>query len=158
MTYRLAAEATQKRAGRAGEAQAALDQEKRDQLFEDITIPDAPSVPHLYCEADGLYVKGKGKSIEIKNMLSYTGWEQNGRRVSLTDRQIFSTVESVDAFWEKGYAAIRYRWDLEGTHVATNADAASWISTERVAEIFSEAASMTHQLDRFHVKRSIRRG
>lgn len=171
MTYRLASEATKRLAGipishttfqrlvrEAGEAQAAMDTRKRDQLFEDITIPEAPSTQHLYCEADGLYVKGKGKSIEIKHMIAYTGWEHNGSRVSLTDRQTFSTVASGEDFWEKGFAVIRHRWDLTGSHIATNADAASWISTERVAEIFSEAASITHQLDRFHVKRSIRRG
>ena len=171
MTYRLASEATKRLAGitishttfqrlvqEAGQAQSAMDTHKRDEIFEDITIPEAPSPQHLYCEADGLYVKGKGKSIEIKNMIVYTGWEQNGPRVSLTDRQTFSTVESVDDFWEKGFAVIRHRWDLSGTHIATNADAASWISTERVADVFSEAASITHQLDRFHVKRSIRRG
>ena len=171
MTYRLAADVTKKLAGitishtsfqrlvkEAGEAQAAMDTEKRDQIFEDITIPEAPPTQHLYCEADGLYVKGKDKGIEIKNMLAYTGWEQNGRRVSLTDRHIFSTVESVDAFWEKGYAVIRHRWDLSGAHIATNADAASWISEERVHDMFSEAASVVGQLDPFHVKRSIRRG
>lgn len=72
-----------------------MDQEKRDPIFEDITIPDAPSTKHLYCEADDLYVKGKGKGIEINNMLTYTGWEHHGRHVSLTDRHLFSTVEAV---------------------------------------------------------------
>ncbi|WP_187119684.1 ISLre2 family transposase [Numidum massiliense] len=171
MTYRLASEVTQKLAGitishttfqrlvkEAGEAQAVMDAEKRDRIFEDTVIPNSPSVKHLYCEADGLYVKGRGKGIEIKNMLAYTGWEQNGQRVSLTDRHVFSTVESVDDFWEIGYAAIRHRWDLSHTHVATNADAASWISEERVQNTFSEATSVVRQLDPFHVKRSIRRG
>lgn len=36
-------------------------------------IPDAPSTEQLYCEDYGLYVKGKGKGIEINNMLGYTG-------------------------------------------------------------------------------------
>lgn len=171
MTYRLAKEVTQKLTGitishttfqrlvkEAGKAQAAMDTHQRDQIFEETTIPEAPPVEHLYCEADGLYVKGKGKGIEIKNMLAYTGWEHNGRRVSLTGRHIFSTVEPVDDFWEKGYATVRHRWDLSGSHVATNADAASWLSEERVRDIFSEAASVVGQLDPFHVKRSIRRG
>lgn len=171
MTYRLASEATQKLAGvtishttfnslvkEAGEAQAAMDAHKRDQIFEEMEIPEAPSVEHLHCEADGLYVKGKDKSIEIKNMINYTGWQGNGQRVSLMDRQIFSTVETVDDFWEKGYATIRHQWDLLDAHVATNADAASWISKERVEDVFSEASSVIRQLDPFHVKRSLRRG
>lgn len=88
MTYRLAKEVTQKLTGitishttfqrlvkEAGKAQAAMDTHQRDQIFEETTIPEAPPVEHLYCEADGLYVKGKGKGIEIKNLLAYTGWE-----------------------------------------------------------------------------------
>ncbi|AQS54575.1 hypothetical protein B0W44_00985 [Novibacillus thermophilus] len=68
MTDRLASEATKRLAGipishmtfqrlvkDAGQAQAAMDTRKRDQIFEDITIPEAPSTQHLYCEADGLY-------------------------------------------------------------------------------------------------------
>ena len=171
MTYRLASELTQKLAGltispmtfnslvkEVGEAQEKMDTYKRDRIYEEMAIPQAPTVDHLFSEADGLYVKGKKKGIEIKNMITYTGWETNGQRVSLTDRQMFSTVESVDDFWEKGYATIRHQWDLTGSHVATNADAASWVSKERVEEIFSEAQSVVRQLDRFHVKRSLRRG
>lgn len=45
----------------AEDAQAAMDRERRDQIFEDITIPDSPSTEQLYCEADS-YSKG----IEIK--------------------------------------------------------------------------------------------
>lgn len=170
MTYRLASEVTQKLTGltishtkfnelvkEAGKAQAA-DAHKRDEIFEEMNIPEASPVEHLYCEADGLYVKGRGKGIEIKNMIAYTGWEENGKRVSLKDRLNFSTVEGVDDFWEKGYATIRHQWDLSDAHVATNADAASWISRERVEEIFSEAMDVVRQLDRFHVTRSFRRG
>lgn len=56
---------------KAGEAVAEGDKELLEAMFEQGKVPEAPKVPCLFVEADGLYVKGRRRSIEIKNGVCY---------------------------------------------------------------------------------------
>jgi hypothetical protein len=171
MTYRLTSKVAKELSGismshttvnrlvkAAGEAQEAWDQSQRKEIFEKGKVPEAPSVDRLFCEVDGLYVKGIQKPIEIKSMVNYTGWEQVGtKRWRLVNRGVYATVESAESFWEGSYTQIRNQYDLEGAEVIVNGDGAQWVG-KHLDKIFSEADQVIQQLDPFHVKRSIQRG
>ena len=171
MTYRLTAKIMKEISGismshstvgrfvrEAGEAQEKWDEKQRKEIFEKGKVPKAPSIERLFCEVDGLYVKGIKKSIEIKSMVNYTGWEQvEKNRWSLVNRHIYATVESSEAFWEGSYSAIRNQYDLEEAEIVVNGDGAVWIG-KNLDHTFSEASQVIRQLDPFHVKRSIQRG
>ena len=171
MTYRLASKTVKELSGvsmshttvkrlvdQAGKAQEQWDQQQRKAIFEKGEVPQAAPIDQLFCEVDGLYVKGIKKAIEIKSMVNYTDWEQVGtNRWGLVDRYVYATVESAESFWEGSYAQIRNRYDLEGSEVIVNGDGAQWIGNH-LENTFSEAEKIIRQLDPFHVKRSIRRG
>jgi hypothetical protein len=170
MTYRLTADTLNTLSGigishttvkrlvdTAGKAQEMMDEDLRNKIFEKAEIPDASSIKQIFCEVDGLYVKGIKGKIEIKNQVSYTGWERDGKRCKLRDKQMFSTVESADAFWEGSYAKLRHRYDLEGSEVVVNGDGAEWIGSH-IEDTFYGASKIIRQLDPFHVQRAIKRG
>jgi hypothetical protein len=142
----------------AGKAQENWDEKQREEIFEKVKVPEAPPIDRIFCEVDGLYVKGIGKSIEIKSMVNYTGWEQvEKNRWSLANRHVYATVEPSEDFWEGSYTYIRNQYDLEGAEVVVNGDGAAWIG-KNLDHTFAEASHVIRQLDPFHVKRSIQRG
>lgn len=109
----------------------------------------------LFVEADGLYTKlqrsqKKGKENAIA--VVHEGWEKNGKRVSLRNKQYYLHEGGGD-FWEGFGEFLTERYEIdEQTWLVVNGDGANWIK---------ECESYFHQclfmLDRFHVARELKR-
>ncbi|GCL72052.1 hypothetical protein PN4B1_19690 [Paenibacillus naphthalenovorans] len=109
----------------------------------------------LFVEVDGLYTKlqrSKRRGMENAIAVVHEGWEKNGKRVELKNKQYYLHTTSGD-FWEGfgDFLVERYEID-ENTWLVVNGDGAAWIG---------ESESYFHQclymLDRFHVARDLKR-
>jgi hypothetical protein len=115
-------------------------------------------VPVLFVEADGYWCsmqKGKKKSREMRMMVAHEGWEgrtPSSKEYELVHKTHYLDLDSKD-FWEKASRHLYSRYDIdENVMVIINGDRASWI--RKGVEYFPKAV---YQVDRFHVKRDLRR-
>lgn len=109
----------------------------------------------LFVEVDGLYTKlqrSKKRGMENAIAVVHEGWEKNGKRVQLKNKQHYLHMSGGD-FWEGfgDFLVERYEID-ENSWLVVNGDGAAWIG---------ECTSYFHQclymLDRFHVARDLKR-
>ena len=108
----------------------------------------------LFVEVDGLYTKlqrSKKRGVENAIAVVHEGWEKNGNRVQLKNKQHYLHTGGGD-FWEGfgDFLAERYEID-EDTWLVVNGDGASWIG-----ECESYFHRCLYTLDRFHVARDLK--
>lgn len=108
----------------------------------------------IFQEADGVYLniqknKKKAKSQELKLATIYDGWSKDGSR--LHQKKVYIGMETATKFNEKTEALIQSVYNIDCTEIrVVNGDGAGWIkNTYEPDRIF--------QLDRFHIKKEIRR-
>lgn len=109
----------------------------------------------LFVEVDGLYTKlqrSKRRGMENEIAVVHEGWEKNGKRMQLKNKQYYLHTGKGD-FWEGfgDFLAERYEMD-ENTWLVVNGDGAPWIG-----ECTSYFHQCVYQLDRFHVARELKR-
>lgn len=132
----------------------------RQQVLQTDVVPKAKqSVAGdvIFVEVDGLYTKSqeKGrKGRELKISAVHQGWEMNGERAKLIDKQHF-IHEGKLPFWEEfeDFLMASYDYDPTHHHLVINGDGARWITSCR--EYFQTNA--TFVIDRFHIARDIQR-
>jgi len=109
----------------------------------------------LFVEVDGLYTKlqrSKKKGKEHAIAVVHEGWEKNGKRVQLKNKQHYLHEDGGD-FWEGFGAFLTQRYEIdEQTWLVVNGDGASWIK-----ECESYFRRCVYTLDRFHVAKELRR-
>ena len=133
---------------------------ERDNRLERDKTFGKRKVPMLFIEADGYWVsmqKDKKKRREIRMMLSHEGWEPKtpgSREYDLAEKTHCLEVGlDPEEFWEQASRCLYSKYDIdENTLVVINGDRADWI--REGAEYFPNAI---YQVDRFHVKRELRR-
>lgn len=111
----------------------------------------------IFVEVDGLYTKSqeKGKKgRELKISAIHQGWEMNGKRAKLINKQHF-IHKGVLPFWEEFEYFLMDTFEYNPTHhqLVINGDGAKWITSCR--EYFQNNA--TFVIDRFHVARDVQR-
>jgi hypothetical protein len=109
----------------------------------------------LFVETDGLYTKlqrSKKRGMENAIAVVHEGWEKNGKRVQLKNKQHYLHTGNGN-FWEGfgDFLAERYEID-ENTWFVVNGDGAEWIG-----ECTSYFHRCIYMLDRFHVARDLKR-
>lgn len=145
---------------RVGQAQAAADEKMVQELAESDVLPEAKKIDFLYAEADGVYVRStkKRKHIEVGHAIMYEGWEKNGKRVSLKDRKVLMTTQSMDNFWSEVQAFAANEYNLRHTQIVTNSDGGAGYNGERFKEAFSQTNHpILHQLDEYHIQQALGR-
>src|SRR5690625_5537057 len=89
----------------------------------------------------------KKKHHEVSHAIVYDGWEKNGKRVSLTNRNVIMTTKSIDAFWSEVQAFTANKYSLEYTQIVSNSDGGVGYSYERFKDAFSQSnLPLIHQL------------
>ncbi|MGM8366817.1 ISLre2 family transposase [Virgibacillus sp. W0181] len=111
----------------------------------------------IFVEVDGLYTKSqeKGrKGRELKISAIHQGWEMNGKRAKLVEKQHFIHRRKLP-FWEEfeEFLVETYEYDPTRHHLVINGDGAQWITSCR--EYFRHNAIFV--IDRFHVARDVQR-
>ena len=132
----------------------------RQQVLQTAVVPkekQSISGDVLFVEVDGLYTKSQGKGRkgrELKISAVHEGWEMNGERVKLINKQHF-IHEGKLPFWEEfeHFLMASYDYDPTRHHLVINGDGAQWITSCR--DYFQKNA--TFVIDRFHVARDIQR-
>jgi len=109
----------------------------------------------LFVEADGLYTRlqrCQKRGMEHAIAVVHEGWEKQGERVELKNKQYYLHTGTGD-FWEGfgDFLVERYEMD-EHTWLVVNGDGAPWI---RECESYFHLCLYT--LDRFHVARDLKR-
>lgn len=109
----------------------------------------------LFVEVDGLYTKlqrSKKRGMENAIAVVHEGWQKNGKRVQLKNKQYYLHTAGGD-FWEGfgDFLVERYEMD-ENTWLVVNGDGAPWIG-----EWESYFHQCLYMLDRFHVARDLKR-
>lgn len=108
----------------------------------------------IFQEADGVWLKmqknkKKIKSQELKLSTVYTGWEKDGDK--LHQKKVYAGLENGKKFNEKTEALIQSVYNIDGAELrVVNGDGAAWIKN-------TYEPDMIFQLDRFHIKKEIRR-
>ncbi|WKB37336.1 UPF0236 family protein [Terrilactibacillus sp. S3-3] len=139
---------------RVGAAQGQMDEALVEKDKAGTLMSEGRMVTHLMTEADGTYVRGMQKKahIEIKHLITYEGWEQNGKRRRLVNPYAVMTAKNVNDFWDQATAVAESRYDLTHTQVVANSDGGSGYGEERFKEAFSGSRQpLFVQLDDFHV-------
>jgi len=111
----------------------------------------------IFVEVDGLYTKSqeKGrKGRELKIAAVHQGWEMNGKRAKLKEKQHFIHTGKLP-FWEEFeyYLMDAFEYDPTYHQLVINGDGAKWITSCR--EYFQNNA--TFVIDRFYVARDVKR-
>src|SRR5690625_2822631 len=111
----------------------------------------------IFVEVDGLYTKSQekgSKGRELKIAAVHQGWEMNGKRAKLKDKQHFIHTGKLP-FWEEfeQYLMATFEYNPTRHHLVINGDGAKWITT--CQEYFRNNA--TFVIDRFHVAREVQR-
>lgn len=111
----------------------------------------------LFVEVDGLYTKSQEKrrrGRELKIAAIHQGWEMNGKRAKLIEKQHFIHTKRLP-FWEEfeDFLLNTYEYDPTRHHLVINGDGAKWITSCR--EYFRHNAIFV--IDRFHVARDVQR-
>lgn len=107
----------------------------------------------------GLFVRlqqeGPRKLVEEKFIASHQGWRRrhsSSKEYELVNETFFSAHDQ-DDFWEVASRHIMSRYDIdENVMVVANGDRAEWI--RKGVDYFPQAM---YQIDRFHLKRELRR-
>src|SRR5699024_7316020 len=125
----------------------------------DIVSRDKQSISGdvLFVEVDGLYTKSqeKGrKGRELKISAVHQGWEMNGKRAKLINKQHFIHKGKLP-FWEafEDFLMESYDYDPTRHHLVINGDGARWITSCR--DYFQKNAIFV--IDRFHIARDLQR-
>src|SRR5699024_7379928 len=110
----------------------------------------------LFVEVDGLYTKSQEKGRrgrELKIAAIHQGWEMNGKRASLINKQHFIHTNTYP-FWEEFEYFLMESYDYDPTRhsLVINGDGARWITSCR--DYFQNNVIFT--IDRFHIARDIR--
>lgn len=110
----------------------------------------------IFVEVDGLYTKSQEKGREgreLKIAAVHQGWEMNGKRAKLINKQHFIHQGKLP-FWEEfeNYLMESYDYDPTRHHLVINGDGANWITACR--DYFQKNIIFT--IDRFHVARDLR--
>jgi len=132
----------------------------RQQVLQTDVVPkekQSISGDVIFVEVDGLYTKSqeKGrKGRELKISAVHEGWEMNGKRAKLINKQHF-IHEGKLPFWEEfeNFLMESYDYDPTRHHLVINGDGARWITS--CQNYFQKNA--TFVIDRFHVARDIQR-
>src|SRR5690625_984625 len=111
----------------------------------------------LFVEVDGLYTKSQEKGRrgrELKISAIHQGWEMNGKRAKLIEKQHFIHTGKLP-FWEEfeHFLMDSFEYDPTYHHLVINGDGAKWITSCR--EYFRHNAIFV--IDRFHVARDVQR-
>jgi len=133
---------------RVGHAQADADYQMVEELEASDVLP----------EADGVFVRStkKKKHIEVAHAIMYEGWETNGNRVALKQRQVLMTTQPMNEFWGTFQASAANAYALEDTQIVSNSDGGAGYSSEKFQEAFSQSSyPLLHQLDAYHVAQAI---
>src|SRR5699024_5541095 len=85
---------------RVGEAQSNADKISVDELDIAATLPEGKKVDFLYADADGVFVSGtkKRKHHHVYHVITYEGWSENRKRVSLINPKVMLTKQVVNEF------------------------------------------------------------
>src|SRR5699024_6924552 len=98
------------------------------------------------------------KHIEVAHAIMYEGWETNGNRVALKQRQVLMTTQPMNEFWGTFQASAANAYALEDTQIVSNSDGGAGYSNEKFQEAFSQSSyPLLHQLDAYHVAQAINR-
>ena len=132
----------------------------RQQVLQTAVVPkekQSISGDVLFVEVDGLYTKSQGKGgkgRELKISAVHEGWEMNGERAKLINKQHFIHDGKLP-FWEEFEHFLMDSYDYDPTrhHLVINGDGAKWITSCR--DYFQKNA--TFVIDCFHVARDIQR-
>jgi len=111
----------------------------------------------IFVEVDGLYTKSqeKGrKGRELKIAAVHQGWEMNGKRAKLINKEHFIHTNRLP-FWEEfeNFLMNAYYYSPTRHHLVINGDGARWITA--CQDYFPKNAIFV--IDRFHIARDIRR-
>jgi hypothetical protein len=117
-------------------------------------------VPILFLESDGWHIplqKHRKSSMEAKMLMSHEGWKRRtpgSSEYMLAEKTYYQDIRSgSDEFWDASSRNLYSKYDIdEDTLVILNGDRAPWI--RKGLEYFPNAM---YQVDRFHVKRDIKR-
>jgi len=108
----------------------------------------------IFMEADGVYLniqknKKKAKSQELKVSTVYSGWNNDGK--SLYEKKVMAGMEPAKIFNQKTEALIQSVYNIDEAELRVlNGDGAGWIKN-------TTESDRIYQLDRFHIKKEIRR-
>lgn len=144
---------------RTGQEKKADEREKARALFEDGELPASKmrKADRLIVEADGVMVslqREKKRRKEMKLAFSYEGWEPCSRdRYRTVGKTVHSGFSPTELFWQGFSVSLAQRYDLSSIKdVVLGGDGASWVRGGN--KLFPKS---TYQLDRFHLKRALKR-
>lgn len=135
---------------RVGTAQSREDEESVLELEEAAELPEGKKVNYFYAEADGVFVRGtkKKKSLEVRHIILYEGWEKNGKRVSLKEPKAIMTTKKTADFWAEVQDFTANHYALQQAQVITNSDGGQGYTADKFQESFSQSNyPVLNQLD-----------
>lgn len=145
--------------GRTGRKKKEEEDAKRRALLEDGELPlkGDRKARRLLLEADGVVVslqRENKRRREMKLAFSYEGWETCGKgRFRTVAKTVHSGFSPTDEFWWDFSLSLAERYDLSAVEeFVLGGDGASWVKGG--AKLIPVK---TYQLDRFHLKRALKR-